>query len=222
MNPAPRLLYNRLRRLCVPICVHRSSSPSSLVFRRPPRSVTRCAALHRATAARALHPHPVVLAQVPVLRLQLARAEGRAAGAALRRRAADRSRVGAAVDLGPQVHVDLLRRRHAEPVLAVRDRRDPRRWPRPDAGAAHRGDHARSESGRHRRRFGRGVAGRWRQPHLARRSIVRRPIPRVDAPHARQPARAGRGGHASRGRPRELVARPHLRTPSFARARLVS
>src|SRR5438132_9169923 len=71
-----------------------------------------CPALHGAAAAGALHPYPVVPEEVPVLRLQFARAEGSAARGALCRRAYRRSRIGAAAGLGPQADLDLLRRWH--------------------------------------------------------------------------------------------------------------
>ena len=82
---------------------------------------------------------------MPVLRLQFARGEGRRAGRRVRRRADRRPRVRAAVDLGPQGRLGVLRRRDAEPLLrrrrstgcspasarACRSRRTPRsRWRR--------------------------------------------------------------------------------------------
>ena len=84
-------------------------------------------AVRRAAAARALRPHSVVPQEVPVLRLQFARGEGRGAGGRVRRRAPRRSRVRAAVDLGPAGRLGLHRRRHAEPVLGGGDRPAARR-----------------------------------------------------------------------------------------------
>ena len=73
-------------------------------------------------------------------------ARGDAARGRVRRRAARRSRVGAAGDLGPQGRDGLHRRRHAEPVLRGGDRPPARRHPRAPAARARRRDHAGSQS----------------------------------------------------------------------------
>ena len=80
---------------------------------RPRRGEARGAA-----AARALRPHPVVRAQVPVLRFQFARAHGRTCPKPSTSTSCSSIWRAAAVGLGPAPHQRLHRRRHAEPVLA--------------------------------------------------------------------------------------------------------
>ena len=62
----------------------------------------------------ALYPLAVLPGQVPVLRLQLARAGAHPAGP-LPRRAAPRAGLGGGAARPPQADLDLLRRRHAQP-----------------------------------------------------------------------------------------------------------
>ena len=80
---------------------------------------------------------------MPVLRLQLARTARRPAGPRVRGRAGRRPRPGPAAGLGPHGAQRVLRRRHAQPVPAGGDRRDPLGGVGAAALRARRGDHAR-------------------------------------------------------------------------------
>ena len=74
-----------------------------------------------AAAAVAVRAHSVVRAQVPVLRLQLARGARRRCRRRIRRRAARRPRAARCRSVwGRTVVTRVLRRRHAEPVLRRR------------------------------------------------------------------------------------------------------
>ena len=78
-------------------------------------------------SAIALHPHPVVRAQVSVLRFQFAQRAANAAAARIRRCAAARPRSGSAAARRTGTLAEhLLRWRHAEPVHAGQHRAHPR------------------------------------------------------------------------------------------------
>ena len=179
--------------------------------RRAHRGCAGAAALRGAAAARALHPHSVVRAQVPLLRFQFARGARRRAGGRYVDALLDRSRVRAAVDLGAPDRLDLHRRRHAEPVLARRRSTACLSGVRarvpliPDAEItleANPGTFERAEV----RRLPRG----GRQPAVARHPELR---PRTPAAlgrvhDAERGARRGRGGAHDL---RQRQPRPHVR-----------
>ena len=101
----------------------------------------------RAAAALALRPHPVVPAQVPVLRLQLAREARRAArGASTSTRSSPTSSASLADGVGTAHPHDLHRRRHAEPLRAGGDRSPAHRGAHAPAARPRRRDHDGGES----------------------------------------------------------------------------
>ena len=209
----PLGLGSRLRRLsrrgAGPLradqCTGRHTDPR----RTPPRPL-RDAML--TTPPLSLYVHlPVVRAQMPVLRLQLARGPRRAAVRCLRRRAAGRPGPGPAAGLGPHGAHGVLRRRHAQPVPARVHRSLPAGRERAAAVRARGRDHAGDQSRHRRARPLRGLPRRRREPPELRHPELRRRLPAAPRPHPRQ--RRGRGGgEAGAGRRlRQPQPRPDVR-----------
>ena len=163
---------------------------------------------HAATAV-AVRPHAVVRAQVSLLRFQFARRAGADSAAAIHRRAARRSgdrSAGAAH--GRPLDVDLLRRRHAEPVRARRDRTLPgtacaRASPsQPDIEIT-----LEANPGHHRARPLSRLSRRGRQSRVARRADVQRAAPE---------ARSGASTAATTSRARSTKLRSAGSTTSIS------
>ena len=129
--------------------------------------------VQRTAAVGALHPHSVVREEVPVLRLQFARASRDASRGCVCRRVARRSGEHASARVGPQGRLGFHRRRNAEPVLGRVDRPPACRRSRTPAADGRRGGHARSQPGYVRAREVRGILRRRRQSPVAGRPELR-------------------------------------------------
>ena len=222
----------------------RPSNASPRMNARAPLPGESRAALRFLAAAVALRAFAVVRAQVPVLRFQLVRSARHAAGSRVRRRVAARLAQRAAVRAGPRDRDDVLRRRHAEPVLRRGDRALARRAAEPSRAGpdveitleANPGavDAARfaafREAGVNRLSIGiqsfrneqLRALGRVHDAAQARsgrrdgaRGRVRQPQPRSDVRPAERRRRWRRRGSRARDRAR---AGTHLLVPADARA----
>ncbi len=180
---------------CAPIAAGASPRRPAVADGRPaPARGHGHAALHRAAAAVAVRPHSVVRAQVPLLRLQLARGARRRPGGTPTSTRCWRDLEFALPSIwGRRVRHGVLRRRHAEPVLRGRDRPAARRHPRPRLPLAPDAEITlEANPGTFERERFAGFRGGRRQPAVARHPELRRAAARGARPHPRR----GRGARA--------------------------
>ena len=164
----------------------------------------------RSSTPLSLHPHPLVRAQMPVLRFQFASATGSDSGRRLRRRADRRPRTGPAPGLGPFGAQCLLRRRYTQPVPARRHRRHPVGLRGAPALRARSRNHDGMQSGHGRTRPFRGLSRRRRQSHQLRHPEFRRRLPAAPGPHPRFGGSRARGEVGPGRRHRQPQPRPDV------------